>query len=967
MRDNLKVNNRRARAFISVVFAALIALVIMALAFAFRASQEPIAHAETGGSVTVHVYDTKAEYSKIGGWFWVKASDYSVPKKMGGVLPDEQFKKGDNTAHSVDVPLNEYSITKLKEGSAFGMLILALKDSPNESSTNFNDWFVKEGEQDVTVDLSKAFDENNHADIYYVRKDKEAYTNIEDAKMALEKITSARFTAKTSAGVSVEFETTSAMTSKTAVSIMKGDETIATGKVTIGTDVYSGTATFSELNEGNFDFSVDYKLKVDIIPNPASIAKTALIDDKGFISVYENADTQDAEYGAIYTPQKTTFRVWAPFASSVDVKLYARGTGGEATQVVHAAKRMKDGKWGGVWEIDISGDLNGTYYTYEINNYGTTDETIDPYAKAAGADGLRGMVVDLDSTDPEGWENDSYLYNLNGKNADVPVVWELVIKDFSASANSGMVNKGKYLAFTEKGTTVPGEPTLKTGVDYLKDLGITYVHLNPTYDFSSVGEGDMSNLNSVDSFNWGYDPQNYNVPEGSYSSDPSRGEVRINEFKQMVKALHEAGIGVIMDVVYNHTFNTSGQAFHKTVPYYYHRTTETGSFTDGSGCGNETASERSMVRKYIVESVKYWAEEYHIDGFRFDLMGVHDVDTMKTIRATLDELDNKKGKKLLIYGEPWSGDAGDYVPYSFTARKGVTTATIEGAGKYTKNSASNKLVKQLYFSETKDMSALGDRVAAFNGTGRDGVRGGSWDIDVRQGWINGNTGESGNVKGMLEGGCGTSGGGMKTSNGSQNASCVSVHDNFTLWDHLIGKASAKETPLYYDDPIDWNVKQAQTASAVNMMSSGITVMIAGEEMARTKFGNHNSYNSPVSLNALDWRRQKDFKAVYEHYKKVIAIRKAYSSMFSYEGSVNKSNCTGNFTGSVGDDLIVFTRTVGGEKLVCIFNAGDSAATVKDMGGMKVYLQNGAVRNNTASASTMTVNAKSTIILGSKAI
>ncbi len=965
MRDTVKINNKRVRAFTAVVFAALIALVIVALSFAFRTAEKPVSHAETSGTVTVHVYDTKSEYDKIGGWFWIKGADFSLPKKVGGVLPNEQFKKGSNTAHSVDVPLSENWVAKLKDGVTFGLLILALKDSPNLSSKDFNDWFVKDGEQDIMVDLSQAFDANNHADIYYVRKDTEAYTNIEDAKMALEKITSARFTAKTSSSVSVGFETTTAMTSSTAVSLLNGTKTIATSRVKLGADQYTGTATFSELNDGNFDFSVDYKLKVDIIPNPASIAKTALIDDKGFISLFESEETQELEYGAIYTPEKTTFRVWAPFASSVAIKLYERGTGGEAVRTESAVKKGS-GKWGGVWECNISGDLNGMYYTYEINNYGTVDETIDPYAKAAGADGLRAMVVDLDSTDPDGWENDSYLYNLNPTNADVPIVWELVIKDFSASANSGMVNKGKYLAFTEKGTTVPGEPSLKTGVDYLKDLGITYVHLNPTYDFSSVGEGDMSSLNSVDSFNWGYDPQNYNVPEGSYSSDPSRGEVRINEFKQMVKALHEAGIGVIMDVVYNHTFNTSGQAFHKTVPYYYHRTTNTGSFTDGSGCGNETASERSMVRKYIVDSVVYWAEEYHIDGFRFDLMGVHDVDTMKAIRAALDEVDSKKGKKLLMYGEPWSGDSGDYIPYSFTARKNATTSAIAGTGKYTKNSSSNKLVKQLYFSSTKNMSALGDRIAAFNGTGRDGVRGGSWDIDVRQGWINGNTAEAGSVKGMLEGGCGTSGGGMKTSNGSQNAACVSVHDNFTLWDHLIGKASGKETPLYYDDPIDWNVKQTQTASAVNMMSSGITVMIAGEEMARTKFGNHNSYNSPVSLNALDWRRQKDFKAVRDHYKKVIAIRKAYKSMFSYEGSVNKSNCTGSFA-LTGNDLIVFTRKVGNDKLVCIFNAGDSAAQVSGMSGMKVYVNNGAVVNNATSSATMTVSAKSTIILGNKSI
>ncbi|MCH5160717.1 MAG: hypothetical protein J1G04_01685 [Clostridiales bacterium] len=970
-RDMLKVNKSRAGAFSAVVIAALIALVVTALSFAFRAAPTVThTHAASGGSITIHVYDTKSEYSTLGGWVWVKGLDSGTPYKLGSTpLSDEEFKKDTNTARPLQVTLSDAQLNKLKDGTAFGLLILKLKSPVNENSKDFNDWFVKDGEQDVMVDLTKAFDDNNHADIYYVRKDTVAYTNIEDAKMALEKITSARFTAKTASGVSVAFETTSAMTNNaTSVSILNGDKTVGTSKVMlVGGDKYSGTASFSQLNAGNFDFAADYKLKVEIIPNPASIAKTALIDDRDFIALYESADVQNLEYGAIYSKEKTVFRVWAPFAASVDVKLYSRGSGGDLISTSHAIKRFVDGKFGGVWELTVSGDLNGTYYTYEIDNYGNVVETIDPYAVAAGADGLRGMVVDLDSTDPDGWENDDHLYKLNPNNADVPIIWELVIKDFSASANSGMVNKGKYLAFTEKGTTVPGDPTLKTGVDYLKDLGITYVHLNPTYDFSSVAESDMSNVNSVDAFNWGYDPQNYNVPEGSYSTDPSRGEVRINEFKQMVMALHEAGIGVIMDVVYNHTYATGGQAFHNTVPSYYHRTDASGNFTNGSGCGNETASERSMVRKYMVESLVYWATEYHIDGFRFDLMGIHDVDTMKAIRSALDALDGGKGKQILIYGEPWSGDSGDYIPPSFTARRSATTAAIAGTGKYTTNTSTNKLVKQLYFSNSKSMSALGDRIAAFNGTGRDGVRGGSWDIDVRQGWINGNTSEAGAVKKMLEGGCGSEGSGMATSNGSQNAACISVHDNFTLWDHLIGKASSKETPLFYDDPIASCVSMTQTASAANLMSSGMTVFIAGEEMARTKYANHNSYNSPVSLNALDWRRQKDFKAVYDHYKQVIKIRKAYKTMFSYSGSVNKSNCTGNFTGSDASGLIVFTRNVGGQKLVCIFNPTDAAVSVSGMGGMKVYVQNGTVKNNTPSSASMSVAAKGTIILGSLTI
>ena len=276
---------------------------------------------------------------------------------------------------------------------------------------------------------------------------------------------------------------------------------------------------------------------------------------------------------------------------------------------------------------------------------GDPQETCDIYAKAVGVNGNRAMVVDLDSTDPDGWDKDKHI------TYDSPtdtVVWEVHVRDFSISPDSGVTdaNKGKYLAFTEKGTTLNSQGVISTGIDYLKELGVTHVQLLPVFDYATIDETQDG------AFNWGYDPKNYNVPEGSYSSDPYDGNVRINEFKQMIKALHDAGIGVIMDVVYNHTYTAKDSSFQKTVPNYYYRMNKDGTFSDASGCGNETASEHAMFRKYMIDSILYWIQEYHIDGFRFDLMGVHDVTTMNKIREAVDKLDG--GKKIILYGEPWT-------------------------------------------------------------------------------------------------------------------------------------------------------------------------------------------------------------------------------------------------------------------------------------------------------------------------
>ena len=927
MRKNVKNMNNYGSFTKRIAALTATLMLLFALTVALLSSGAQAVVAETGGTVAIHVYDPSLGYGELAGWVWLRGGSGTEYSISASAAAGEQFEKDGNAARTVTAQFSAAEITQLKAGTQLGFLICS---ATGGSGDDFWSRYAKET-SDVFVDISGSFDADNKADVYYVRKDTEAYTDIEVAKMALEKITSARFASKTS----VEFETSSALTRGANATLYANGEAVAQSTLSITDEKgFAGAASFSGFE---FDFAVDYTLGVDNFPKTAPIAKTALIDDVGFIKTYETADTQSLEYGAIYTKDETTFRVWAPFASSVKVRIFQKGTGGEPMYEFELAKRETNGSWGGVWESSVDGDFHKKYYTYLITNNGAEVETIDPYAKACGANGMRGMVVDLSRTDPVGWDKDTHLYASANEqyriNADVPVVWELCVKDFSSSPDSGMVNKGKYLAFTETGTTVPGKSTLKTGVDYLKDLGVTYVHLNPVYDFATIDEGDMSVADDTkDNFNWGYDPQNYNIPEGSYSTDPSRGEVRINEFKQMVMALHNAGIGVIMDVVYNHTYSTSGQALHDTVPYYYHRTTETGAFSDDSGCGNGTASERTMMRKYMVDSLLYWATEYHIDGFRFDLMGIHDRVTLETIRNELDALDGGQGKKILLYGEPWSAD-GDYTAPSFTKRVSATSAQIGGTGKYTYNGA-NKMSKHIWMSGS--IAELPDRIAIFNGNGRDGLRG---DNNPGQGWVNGDVSKMSGVMKMMEGGCGSSGSGTQMKAGSQNVAYASAHDNYPLWDQMVGKEGGKETPLYYDYPMDHHINQCKLVSSAYLMSSGIVFMLAGEEIGRTKYGNHNSYNSPSKLNQINWARQEQFKTLHDHYRDLIRARVGSPQLFSYSKSTEASYCYGSFAGhDAATGKLVFSRTQGGTTLRLTLDAASASGSVTIGGSTVVRFQ-----------------------------
>lgn len=872
------------------VVAALIAIVILT---AVIIAPTP-AQAEDGSTVTVHVYDPAQKYSVMGGWFWINGlggKAYPVSTEAAENEPfSKEFVQGGkqvkNSAYTFSLTFTKNETGLLKRGSKLGLLI-CIKSG---NSGDFWKMYTKET-PDILVDISKAFDSNNHANVYYVRKDVEAYTDLEEALKTLEKVTSAKFTSKSANNATVAVEVTTAIAADGKATLHSGGKAVATAAITPdASNPCAGTVTFDVA----FDIAADYTITVSGFPNTCGVAKTLFIDDKIFIDTFENEDVRKLEFGALYTAQKTTFRVWAPFAGDVKIRLYAAGVGGVPLETLTMKRHLAaSGAWDGVWEYELAGDKAGVYYTYLVNNDGVSSETIDPYAKACGIDGERGMIVNLAATDPIGWSEDKHLFEIDAVAADTPIVWELHVGDFSNSADSGMKYKGKYLAFTENNTTVPGQPALKTGVDYLKDLGITYVHLNPVYDFVTVAEGDMSKAdNALDAFNWGYDPLNYNIPDGSYSTDPRNGNVRINEFKQMVMALHKAGIGVIMDVVYNHTYSTGGSPLHKTVPNYYHRTDASGGFTDLSGCGNDTSSERYMTRKYIIDSLKHWANEYHIDGFRFDLMGIHDLETIKQARAELDKI----GKEIIMYGEPWTGEYGaDVIPASFTNRINAT------------GESSNSLIKKTALTN------LPERVAVFNDEGRNGLRG---DNAPGAGWAQGADG-AGAVAALLNG----TAKGLERA--SRNVAYATAHDNYTLWDQFVGKRAGTETPMYYDNPMEYAIKRCKLTSAAYLMSPGIAFILAGEEMGRTKYGNDNSYNSPAKLNQIVWSRQAAFAGLREHYKKLIAMRRKNSAeLFSYKQAA-ESGSTGSWFGASG---LTISGTRGALSLTLTSSDDGNAAT-----------------------------------------
>lgn len=545
----------------------------------------------------------------------------------------------------------------------------------------------------------------------------------------------------------------------------------------------------------------------------------------------DSYDKYPSYYGSdlelVYTPEQSVFTLWAPSADRVRLNLYASGEGGDPEE---QAEMEKAGY--GTWRIHIDRDLKGSFYTFQIEKNGKwLNETPGIWAKAVGINGNRAAVIDWNETNPEGWESDRSpelkMYS------DI-ILYELHHRDFSIAPDSGIENKGKFLALTETGTKTPeGEAT---GLDHLKELGVTHIHILPSFDFATVDETRLDENH----YNWGYDPKNYNVPDGSYSTDPANPVVRIREFKEMVKSLHQNGFRIVLDVVYNHTASTDHSNFDLTVPGYFYRQNADGSYSNASGCGNETASEREMVRHYIIESVKFWAREYHIDGFRFDLMGIHDIETMNRLRSELLEID----PTIFVYGEGWVA-ADSPLPFEQRAVK-ENVGQMEGIG-------------------------------VFNDEFRDGLKGSTFD-EQEPGYASGNiNGHFEPVKYGIVGGTDhpqVDYGGLLYCNApyagapSQMINFVSCHDGYTLVDKL-------KLSVQGDHATDELIPIDKLVHTVLLTAQGIPFIRSGEEIMQDKQGEPNSYKSPDSINRIDWSLKAKNREVFDFIRGLIALRKAH--------------------------------------------------------------------------------------------
>ena len=745
-----------------------------------------------------------------------------------------------------------------KDGGAYdfeeedGEMVATKELTPGTTSVGFiirtKDW-AKDVDEDQFIDISEMV--SGAVDIY-VESGVEGYTKEygEDAVVGT-KVKKAHYDGEGSVEVTMTGEIEGDTDSAFSVKGLEG--TVAIDSVEAGKDntyqvklaepledAKSYTITF----EGN-----EYKI---IMPN---IYSTDAFEEK---YTYTGDDL-----GATWTKDKTTFRVWAPTADAGKVNLYESGTP-DTDDLVEQITMEQDVN--GTWVASKEGDLNGVYYTYLVTVNGAENEACDPYARTTGVNGKRAMVIDLSSTNPEGWDEDTDPHA--GNNITDDVIYELHIRDLAMDENSGIKNAGKFLGLTETGTTTPnGTPT---GIDHIKDLGITHIHLLPVYDYASVDETALDKPQ----FNWGYDPENYNVPEGSYSTDPYHGEVRVKEMKQMVKSLHDNDLSVIMDVVYNHVYNAGTFNFNLIVPDYFSRVDENGTYSNGSGCGNDTASERSMVRKYIVDSVCYWADEYHIDGFRFDLVGLLDTDTINEI---VEEV-HKDHPNVIFYGEGWELDT--------TTTKDCTLATQ-------KNS-----------EETPDFAYFSDTI-------RDLLKGHVFDTSTI-GYVSGETGDEEEVEKCFMGASDW------CKSPTQTINYISCHDNMTLIDRI----TRSTTGTSRED----RVKMNNLAAAIYLTAEGTPLMQAGEEFLRTKKNasggfEENSYASSDSVNSLKWAtlEEEEYQNVYQYYKGLIAFRKDHpvlrltdakdvaahvTPVEGLDANVTAFDITGGVNGETADNMYV---------------------------------------------------------------
>lgn len=845
-------------------------------------------------TVNVHYHRYDEIYDGWNLWFWPDGSDGASYDFTGS----DDFGK----------------IATIKTQSSAGKLGMIVR---------LNDWEQKDIDSDRYIETSKAV--NGVLDVYLVQGDENIYFSADEMDLSPKFLSAALTTAKRIAVKVTSPYDCSAENAKDGFKVIDQEGN--------GYELLNVFATTE--SQVTSTFNINMKEPLDLANSYHIYSETYGTVDVGYGEVYSTSDFENQftytgnDLGANWSKDSTTFKVWSPTSSKVILNLYEDGTDSIAYKKVD----MEKGE-AGVWSAKVDGDLNKVYYTYSFTNAGKTKEAVDLYARTTGVNGKRGMVIDLSTTNPEGWSDDK---RPTLKSQTDAAIYEIHIRDFSIDESSGVKNKGKYLGLTEKGTkNATGQSTC---LDYLVELGITHVQIMPMYDYSpnSVDETKLDKAQ----FNWGYDPYNYNVPEGSYSTDPYNGEVRINEMKQMIQALHKENIGVIMDVVYNHTAETADSYFNITVPDYYYRLTEDGEYANGSGCGNEVASERSMVRKYIVDSVVYWASEYHIDGFRFDLMGCLDIETMNAIRTALNEVD----PSIIIYGEGWSsGDCA--IGESLRALK-KNTHLMEGVG-------------------------------AFSDDIRDGLKGSVFDAKDK-GFATGKEGQEERIKSAVVAatdypsinweGTGTDIKAPWAGKPIQTINYASCHDNNTLWD-VINTSNA-------DDTMEDKVKMNKLAASVVYTAQGVPFMLSGEEILRTKPNangtgfDHNSYKSSDETNSIKWDTLNDETTadVLAYYKGLISFRKTHAGLRMATAEDIQNNL--KFLDVSDANVVAYVienqpNNECSDKVCVIYNANKEAKTVKvPEGEWKVCIKDGKAGTEaieTFTGSEVSVDAISCLVM-----
>lgn len=578
-------------------------------------------------------------------------------------------------------------------------------------------------------------------------------------------------------------------------------------------DINSGNITnkVKIITEQKIDLKQTYKVKIENVADTYTEIGKVIRSEEFDHSFYYGGN----DLGNIYTPQHTKFRVWAPTASEAKLVTYKKWNDKIGTEI-----NMQQSEKG-TWKAELTGNQKGLFYTYKIKIGDKWAEAVDPYARAASVNGDKGAVVDLEETNPKKWKMNK---KPKFKNPEDAIIYELHVRDLSIQPESGIKHKGKYLGVTEKGTRGPKD--VKTGLDHMKDLGVTHVQLLPIFDYASVNE---ENLNEPQ-YNWGYDPKNFNVPEGSYSTNPYEPTVRITELKQMIQTLHDNNLRVVMDVVYNHMYNAAESNFHKLVPGYYYRYNEDGTFANGTGVGNDTASERKMMRKFMVDSVTYWAKEYNLDGFRFDLMGIHDYETMNEIRKAVSQID----PSIILHGEGWD--------------------------------LNTPLAAELKANQKNAEKMKG--IAHFNDNIRDGLKGSVFE-EKENGFVNGKENMEDRIKKGITAGIDYDINSSTYQDPEQVLTYVEAHDNHTLWDKL-----ELTNP---GDSEEVRKQMHKLSSSILLTSQGTPFLHAGQEFMRTKYGDHNSYKSPDSINQMDWLRRAAFNNEVEYMKGLIDLRKKYAA------------------------------------------------------------------------------------------